>query len=150
MKQFIFKSLMWVAMCASLFSFSKIGGDSYSIQLNEKQILQHYVHSKAPTPSFSLNQSSPNDQLAVYYSECGKIGKERKLSIWDEKDNVLKEWQFTNVTGEHTPMNLKAKDILAMKQKGSNKLKLVYSSLEVTKGRVLATIEVTDSPKARK
>ena len=147
MKQIIMKRLIWIALCGILFSFSKIGGDSYTIHLNEKQILERYVHSNAATPSFSLGQSSPNDQISVYYNECGRIGKERRLSIRDEKDVILKEWQFANVTGEHTPMTCKVKDITSLRKNGNSKLRLYYASREA-KGMLLATIEVSDNLKA--
>jgi len=149
MKQIIIKRLVWIALCATLFSFSKIGGESYTIHLNDKLILQHYVASKTTAPSFSLDRAAPTDQLSIYYNECGQIGKERSLTIKDEKDNVLKEWRFANATSEHTPMTCMAKDILALKQKDSNKLKLVYSTRELSKGRMLATIVLTGELKAR-
>jgi hypothetical protein len=148
MKNNIFKSLVGVALCVTLFSFSKIGGDSYTIHLNNKQLLQYYVHSKAATPTFSLAQSNGTDQLSVFYSECGKIGKERKLSLLDEKDNTLAEWRFANAPAdEHTPMTCKAKEILAFKQKNS-KVKLFYSSNEVSRRQLLATITLSDDVKA--
>lgn len=147
MKQIIMKRLIWIALCGILFSFSKIGGDSYTIHVNEKQILERYVHSNSATPSFSLGQSNTNDQISVYYNECGRIGKERKLSIRDEKDVILKEWQFANVTGEHTPMTCKAKDIIALRKNGS-KLRLFYASKVTSNGMLLATIEVNDNLKA--
>src|SRR5687767_265718 len=150
MKQTIMKGLVWILLCTTLFSFSKIGGYSYTIHLNEKQLVQYYVHSKAETPNFSLAQVTANDQLSIYFNECGQIGKERRLSIRDEKDNVLKEWQFANATSEHTPMIFKAKEILALKKNGNNKLRLFYASREVSKGQLLATIEVADNLKARK
>jgi len=150
MKKTIMKGLVWIALCTTLFSFSKIGGYSYTIHLNDKQLVQYYVYKKAATPSFSLAQATPNDQLFVYFNECGQVGKERKLSIRDEKDNFLKEWQFANVTGEHTPMICKAKEILALKKNGNNKLRLFYSSHAVSNGQLLATIELGDNPKARK
>jgi hypothetical protein len=143
------KGLVWIAFCTTLFSFSKIGGDSYTIHLNEKKLVENYVHSKAVTPTISLSQTTSSDQLFVYYNECGKIGKERKLSIRDEKDTILREWKFTNATGEHTPMICKAKEIHALKNNGNNKLKLFYTSRDV-KGQLLATLEVADNLKARK
>lgn len=143
--------ILGLAVCAAmLFSFSKIGGDSYTIHLNEKQLVQYYVHSKAATPSLSLAQATANDQLSVYYNECGEIGKERKLSIRDEKDNTLKEWQFANITGEHAPMICKTKEILALNKNGMSKFKLYYSSRRVSSGQVLAIIDVADNLKARK
>lgn len=150
MKKIMFKLLGLALVSAAMFSFSRIGGDSYTIHLNEKQLVQYYVHSKTAAPSFSLAQAAANDQLAVYYNECGQIGKERKLSIRDEKDNVLKEWQFTNVTDDHTPMTFKAKEILVLKKNGNNKFKLYYTSKRVSGGQFLATIDATDNLKARR
>jgi hypothetical protein len=150
MKKMMFKILAFACICATLFSFSKIGGDSYTIHLNEKQLVQYYVHSKAATPSFALAQATATDELMVYYSECGQIGKERKLSIRDERDHVLKEWQFANTTGQHAPMICKAKEILALKKNGTNKLKLFYTSKQVSGGQLLATIDIADNLKARK
>lgn len=150
MKKIMFKLLGLITICTALFSFSTIGGNSYTIHLNEKQLVEYYVHSKEATPGFSLAQALANDQLFVYFNECGQIGKERKLSIRDEKDNTLKEWQFTNATNEHTPMVFKAKEILALKKNGSNKFKLYYSSREVSKGQLLAIIDVADNVRASK
>lgn len=149
MKLNIIKHALRIALCAILFSFSTVGGESYTIHLNDKLLVQYHVPSKAAMPSISLTTVASNDRLSIYYNECGQIGKERRLTIKDDKDNVLKEWRFTNVTGEHTPMTCKANDILALKQKDSNKLKLVYTSREVSKGRLLATIVLTDDLKAR-
>jgi hypothetical protein len=150
MKQLLFKSFVWLTLSTTLFSFSKIGGDHYTIHLNDKQLLEHFVHSKEAIPSFSLDQASANDQLSVYYSECGKIGTARKLSVKDDKGNVLAGWQFENAVQEHSPMNFKVKDVLALKQKGNNRVKLFYSSREVSKDRLLATIILADELKAKK
>lgn len=150
MKQTILKGLVLIATCITLFSFSKIGGNSYTIHLNEKQLVEYYVHSKEATPGFSLAQASASDQLFVYFNECGQIGKERKLSIQDEKGNILKEWQFANVTTEHTPMICKAKEILALRKNGSSKFRLYYTSREVSKGQLLAIIDVADNVRASK
>lgn len=150
MKQLLFKSFVWLTLCVTLFSFSKIGGDHYTIHLNDKQILERFVYSKEAIPSFSLDQAAANGQLSVYYSECGKIGTARKLSVKDDKGNVLAGWQFENAVQEHTPMNFNVKDILALKQKGSNNVKLFYSSREVSKDRLLATIVLADELKAKK
>jgi hypothetical protein len=150
MKRSIMKGLVWIAFCTTLLSFSKIGGHSYTIHLNEKQLVQNYVHSKEVTPNISLAHATANDQLFVSYNECGQVGKERRLSIRDEKDNVLKEWQFANSPDERSPMICKAKEILAVKKNSNSKLRLFYASREVSKGQLLATIDVADSLKARK
>lgn len=150
MKQVLFKSFAWLTLASALFSFSTIGGDRYTIHLNGKQIIEHFVHSKEAIPGFSLDQAAAKDQLSVYYSECGKIGTSRKLSVKDDKGIVLASWQFENAVQEHTPMNFKAKEIIALKQKGYNSVKIFYSSREISKGQLLATIILTDELKAKK
>ncbi|HEU5290912.1 MAG TPA: hypothetical protein VFU05_09740 [Cyclobacteriaceae bacterium] len=150
MKKTMIKLLGLALICATLFSFSRIGGYSYTIHLNEKQLVQYYVPSKNAVPNISLAQATVNDQLFVYFNECGQIGTERKLSIRDEKDNILKEWQFANAAGEHTPMIFKAKEILALKKNGSNKFKLYYASKRVSSGQLLATIDVANNLRARR
>jgi hypothetical protein len=138
-----------VAFCATLFSFTPFGGHSYTIHLNNKLVAQYYVASKEAIPSITVNRAAVNDQFSVYFNECGKVGKDRKLAIKDDKNNVLKEWSYANAGEEHTPMTCKASEIVSVKQKDS-KLKLVYYSREVFEGRVLATINFTDELKARK
>lgn len=150
MKSTSIKVLIGLTLCASLFSFSRIGGDRYTIHLNAKQIVEHFVLSKEAIPSFSLDQANANSQLSVYYSECGKIGTARKLSVKDDKGIVLASWQFENTVQEHTPMSFKAKEVLALRQKGNTSVKLFYSSREVSKDRLLATIILTDELKAKK
>lgn len=142
--------LLLAAFCAALFSFAPVGGDSYTIHVNNKLVAQYYVASKEAIPSISINRASINDQFSVYYNECGEIGKERKLVIKDEKNNILKEWSYANVSAEHTPMTCKSKEIVSLKQKGSDKLKLFYSSRRVSEARLLATIILTDDLKASK
>lgn len=145
-----FKTLLAAGFCATLFSFTPVGGDSYTIHVNNKLLAQHYVASKEAIPSISVNRAAANDQFSVYYNECGKIGKDRKLAIKDEKNTVLKEWSYANAVEEHTPMTYKASEIISLKRKDSGKLKLVYTSREVSDGRLLATITFTDELKARK
>lgn len=147
MKRLILKSLAWIAVCASMFSFTTIGGESYTIHLNDKLLVEHHVASKSAVPSFALDQASLNDQVSVYYNECGKIGQQRKLTLQNEKGTVLAKWEFANATKEHTPMNFKAKEILALK-KTNSKVKLFYSSREVSKERLLATIVLAEDVKA--
>jgi hypothetical protein len=138
--------LLFTFVCATLLSFSlKFGGDSYTIHLNNKQLVQHYVHSKSSTPSISLNPRSGTDQVSVYYSECGKIGSQRKLTLKDNQDNILKEWGYANAKEEHTPMTFTTKEVTAANKNKVNTLKLYYTSNEVSNGRLLATISLGDA-----
>lgn len=140
------KQIICVVLGATLLAFTSIrGGESYTIHLNSKLLVDHYMTSKAETPTLSLDNASENDQISVYYNECGKIGKERKLSIQDVQGNVLKTWSFANTLGEHTPMICKVKDIVALKKNERSTLRLYYSSKEVSTGRFLATILANQS-----
>ena len=119
------------------------GGDSYTISINGKQVIQHYLFSKEPLPSLPLDPTI-EDQITVYYSECGKIGTNRKLSVRNEKNQVLKEWSFANVTSEHLPMTVNSKDLAFQGNIG-----LYYTSNEVTNPRKLVTLVVNSASASR-
>lgn len=132
---------IWIALMVALSSFTvRLGGESYTIHLNNKLVAEHYLTSKAVTPSVALNQAGGNDELSIYYNECGKIGKERKLIVKGDNDKVLKIWSFANVSNEHTPMVCNVKDIMTLKQKGETSVRLYYTSKEVASERFLATL----------
>jgi hypothetical protein len=139
-------------LCVSaLFSFSeKVGGDSYSIHLNDKMILQHYVHSNKEVKPISISESAINDVLSVRYSHCGKIGTSRTLAVTDEQNKVLKQVHFPDASGETAlSMTVKVKDILALRKGNANKrVNLFYSAKELESGKVLATLVLTDETKA--
>ena len=125
-----------VMCCLALASFSFIrGGDSFTILQNDTQVVKYSLFSKDPLPSLTVNVST-QDQYSVYYSECGKIGTSRALSIRDEKGSVLREWKFANSLSEHTPMIIKAKDLAL---KGQN-LGMYYTSNEVHNPRKLVNL----------
>ena len=127
-----------VALCFMLASFSFMrGGDSYSILLNNKEVAKYYVFSKDPLPSLSL-EANASSQLSVYYSECGKIGTSRKLSLRDEQNKILKEWKFTDVLNVNTPMTVKASEFGVT----ANQLSLYYTSAVVPDGRKLADLTI--------
>lgn len=143
--------LSWITLVVVLSSFTvRLGGESYTIHLNNKLVAEHYLTSKAVTPSITLYQSGSNDELSIYYNECGRIGTERKLTIKDDNNQVLKTWDFANASGEHTPMICKVKDILELKQKGDNSVRLFYTSKEVTSERLIATLVLTNADTAKK
>ena len=84
------KSLVLVALLGTLSSFSGTwGGDSYRIYVNGKLVMEEYVYNQKSVKNIQLNQQAVNDQVSVYYSHCGKVGSERKLTIRDGNDKVL-------------------------------------------------------------
>jgi hypothetical protein len=137
------RSLMLVAFCAALFSFSaKKGGDSFTIHMHNKLLLQQFVLREEGVKTLTLNESAGNETLSIVYSHCGKVGSDRSISARDLHDKVLKEWHFIDVKeGFASPMTCKVKDILTLQKSAfSNKVNLVYSSKELPQGRTLATI----------
>jgi hypothetical protein len=136
---------LFVLFCAGLFSFtSNFGGDSFEVWLNGKRVLQQYVHLSKGVQTLQLANASENDRLEIYYRHCGQTGTNRYITVQDEKNRPLKVWKFTNATEKNVAMSFKLKDILALKKNKSDKLNLVYSSTELPKGRLLATIVPED------
>jgi hypothetical protein len=134
------KSLL-ILCCAALFSFtSKFGADSFEIWLNGKRVLQQYVHVAKGVQTLQLTQASDNDKLDIYYSHCGQTGKNRYITIKDEKDRPLKAWKFADANGSNKAMSFKLKDILSLKKNKDSKLNVFYSSQELPDGRLLAII----------
>lgn len=121
----------------------KRGGDSYTISINGKQVIQYYALSKEPLPSLVISPNS-EDKLSVYFNECGKIGKSRGLSVRDDEGSVLKEWKYANALDEHTPMTISSSEINVRGNVG-----LYYTSETVVKPRKLVTLISGNATSAR-
>lgn len=136
-----FKRLAAVALGATLFSFTTgSGGEGFEIFMNNKLVLQQYGSEMNTVKTLKLDQAADNDQLSIRYHHCGRVGKSRTITIKDGKDNVLKQWSFTDVADASARMNCKVKDILGLRNGKDNTLKLYYSSSELPKGRLLTSI----------
>jgi hypothetical protein len=144
------KSLM-ILLCASLFSFSpKRGGDSFEIVLNGKRVLQQFVYASKGVQTIQLIQTSDNDKLDIYYSHCGQVGKNRYITIKNEKDQPIKVWKFEDATNNNGAMSFKLKDILSVRKNKTDQFTLFYSSSELPAGRTLARIAGDETGIARK
>jgi hypothetical protein len=147
-KSSLIRSLMLVMLCVMLFSFSaKKGGDSFTIHLNNKLLLQQFVLREEGVKTLTLNESAANETLSIAYSHCGKVGSDRSISARDLQNKVLKEWHFMDVKeGVASPMSVKVKDILSLQKSAfSNKVNLIYMSKELPQGRTLATLASGDT-----
>ena len=129
-------------VCATLFSFTKpFGGEGFEIYLNNKLVLQHYGTPTKIVKNLQLDESSYNDQLTIKYHHCGRVGKNRTITLKDEKNNVLKQWSFANANDATNAMTCKVKDIIDLQKKnGSTTINLFYSSSELPDGRLLAAL----------
>jgi hypothetical protein len=146
----IARSLL-ILVGATLFSFSpKRGGDSFEIVLNGKRVLQQFVYASKGVQTIQLTQTSDNDKLDIYYNHCGQVGKNRYVTIKNEKDQPIKVWKFADAVDKNGAMSFKLKDILNLRKNKTDKLNVFYSSSELPSGRTLATIAGEDAGIARK
>jgi len=147
----IFTWSLLVMLCATLFSFSaKRGGDSFEIVLNGKRVLQQFVYVSKGVQTIQLTPTSDNDKLDIYYNHCGQVGKNRYITIKDDKDQPLKVWKIADAVDKNGAMSFKLKDILSLRKNKTDKLNLFYSSSELPSGRTLATIAGEETGIARK
>jgi hypothetical protein len=135
------KFILLCALSAVLFSFTlRPGGDHYQVYLDDKMVLEQFVHMQKSMPTVTLDADSEQALVSITYSHCGKVGTARNIIIKDHQNKILKEWHFVDVASGKAPMTFNVKDLVALKQKGSNNLNLVYSSNEIPEGRQLATV----------
>ena len=109
----VIRSLVLAAVTASLLSFVKDpGGDSFSISLNDRLLHQQHLTSKSDVKTIRLGNTEDDDQLRIYFSECGKIGTGRAIHIRDQEGKTLKRFTFRNSAGkEHAPMSFRVKEL---------------------------------------
>lgn len=143
MKQFSSRTIAarfmaMAAICAALFSFSLPGGDSFEIYVDKKLVLRHYVSVSKEPKIFQLDSRNQDGQVNIYYNHCGQLGKARSITLRDAGGRVLKQWDFP---GTEKFMSFKAREVLNL-QKGlkNGRVTIYYSSEELPKGRLLATV----------
>ena len=140
-RKFFLMTGLLIAIGFSLSSFtSGWGGDSFSIRLNDKLLIEQRLYGDKTVHAISLKEAKPNDELKITFSHCGKAGKNKTLAVKNGNNKVLKQWSFTD---HSATMTCKVQDITSL-EKGSTSLQLVYTSVELPKGQVLASI-VTDN-----
>jgi len=141
MKSIISKTLTLVAIAAMLVSFTpNFGGEGFEISLNGKVLLKQYNKEMNQLKTLQLNAAAPNDVLTIRYYHCGKVGKNRVVTIKDGDGKILKEFLFRDVATEMGEMTCKVKDLLSLKKASNTVLKLYYASSELPDGRQLAAV----------
>lgn len=140
-------ALLGVSLCTILFSFSPLpGAHSVKVYLDSKLVLDQYVNFKSDAPKLTLDPSEKYSQLIVRYNECNRTVTGRALTLKDDHDKVLKDWRYEgSSTGFSESMSCSLKDIIALKPKGSNTLKLFYSSKEFPEGHQIAYLVISGS-----
>jgi hypothetical protein len=141
MKKIISTALALITACTFLFSFTlNPGGEGFEIYLNNKVMIQKFGTEINTVQSLSLNNSSPGDKLTIKYHHCGRVGKNRIITIKDAQNKSLKEFHYADATSPASSMLVNVKEIISLKKGNNNTLKLLYSSTEIPAGRVLATM----------
>jgi len=112
------------------------GGEHFTIYLNKKMVLQQSVLEPISVVNL-LDKANSTDQLVIQYSHCGQIGKDRHVSLQNEKGETIKQWSFAD---GNQSMTIAASEI-AVLQKKHGQLTLSYSSKELPKGRALASLK---------
>lgn len=132
-----------LGLCLTLFSFTmNRGGEGFEIYLNNRLLVQQYGNNSSAVQHVSLDQRTVSGQLTVKYWHCGRRGLDRVITIKDQNNHLLKEWHFPN-SNEPTPaMNCQVNEILKLKKANVTELNLYYSSSELPKGRMLASIDL--------
>ena len=143
MKSFISKKLALAAICVTMFSFlPNPGGEGFEISLNNKVVIQQYGSDMNNLKSLELSQVSSNEKLTIRYHHCGKIGRNRVVTIKDGQNKILKEFRYEDPATPVGAMSLTIQDILRLKKGTTTAMKLYYSSSELPGGRILATIVI--------
>lgn len=150
MKSMISKTCTLVAIAATLLSFNaNFGGEGFEISLNGKIVLQQFGKDMDVVKTLQLQSASSNDKLTIRYYHCGKVGKNRTLTIKDGQNNLVKEWRFKDVSSPTADMSCHVQDLFSLKKGNNNVLNLYYSSSELPKGRQLASVILQNSTKVQ-
>ena len=137
-----FRSFAGLFLCVILFSFAepRPGGEGFVILVNNKPVLQQFGDDMKVIKTLKLDPSMANGQLSVRYHHCGKVGKNRVIALKDAKENILKQWKFTDTREAATSMNCNVKEILSLLNGKHQTVKLFYTSTELPQGRMLVSL----------
>jgi hypothetical protein len=141
--------ILLAVLCVVLFSFAPLpGAHNYQVYLDGKLVLEQYADSRKEAPSLSLDPQAQVKELSIRYSECGRTVNARVISVKDDRGKLLKEWKFDGASkGFENPMTINVKDVVALKQKDSNTLKLYYASREFPEGQQIASLKLVKDNK---
>jgi hypothetical protein len=141
MKKIISKTWALVAIAAALLSFTpNFGGEGFEILVNGKMVVQKFGGDMDHVKFLELSRTQPTDKLSVKYYHCGRVGKNRTITIKDADEQTLKVFRFTDVSNPVGEMSCTIQDLLSLRKGNSNVLKMYYSSTELPKGRQLAAV----------
>ncbi len=144
MKSIISKTFGLLALAAMLFSFTtRFGGEGFEISINGKPVLKQYNKEMNEIKTLQVNELSPTDLLTIKYYHCGKVAKNRVVTIKDGQGKPLKEFRFKDAADQMGEMSCGIKELIGLKKSGIQTLQLYYASSELPDGRLLASVSFT-------
>ncbi len=152
MRLIISKTFALVAIAATLLSFSSnspTGGEGFEILVNGKTVLQKFGSDMDNIHTLQLSKTLPTDKLTIRYHHCGRVGKNRIVTIKDGNDNTVKVWKFTDVPTPLGDMSCTMQDLISLQKNGNTSFKVYYSSTELPKGRQLVSVILGSSSKVQ-
>ncbi len=130
-----------VTTCFTLLSFtSPKGGEGFEIYLDNKVVLQKFGNQMNTVSVLELDAAAMNGELQVKYHHCGRVGKNRVITITNGEAKVLKTWRYDDTKEQAASMSCSVKEIITLQSPGTEKLNLYYSSSELPGGRLLLSI----------
>ena len=148
MKTMISKAFALLAVAATMLSFSPSGGEGFEILVNGKTVLQKYGREMDKVNVLQLANTAPTDKITFRYHHCGRVGKNRVVTIKDGDDKTLKVFKFTDVPTPLGDMSCTMEELMSLQKGGHTSLKVYYSSSELPAGRQLVSVVFGNSNKA--
>ena len=140
----IVKLHLLAALCFIAFGFTAYAGlDSYEVFLNDKLILQNYVNQPLDLRKLQLQAASDQDELRIHYKHCTNkgVGTGRSITIKDQKGNIVKKWEFADVSSSRSAMVIPVKALRELENKsGGAELSLHYTAQENPEGEMIASL----------
>lgn len=141
MKIFYRTTLLFLSLGILLSAFtSRPGGEGFEIYLNNKVVVQQFGKEMDQVKSLRLEKTSTNVKLTIRYHHCGRVGKNRVITIKDAQDKLLHTFRYQDATSGVSEMTLPVRDLFSLNKGYSPTLKVYYTSTELPNGRMIVSL----------
>lgn len=140
MKKLILQSFLLLTS-AAFFSFnSNPGGEGFEVYVNGKLMVQRFGQEMNKPHTLRFETGTGNEMISIRYYHCGKMGKNRVLTVKDSRENILKSIRFADEKNSASEMTCRVSDLIDFPQSATGSLRLYYSSSEIPDGRLLLSM----------
>lgn len=130
--------LIFFILVVSTAFINKPGGEGFEISIDNKVVLQRYGDDLSRLATLQLSKESLNSKMTVKYWHCGKIGRNRTITIKDMEGQKLKIYRYPDTNSTLSAMEVPIKDFFTAKSGVS--LQISYASSELLEGRTLVQL----------